>query len=111
MVTPSQQSLTLNHTRIVNLNGHESGKNSVAGALRGVKINNGHASQSIFYKNSGNGGKSKKRYGKQHHRNATMSTLPFSNSNRYSNDAGKAKHLQVMGQLGNIYRLKDKLVS
>jgi hypothetical protein len=37
-VTPSQQSLNLNQTRIVNLMAQESNKHSIAGGIRGVKI-------------------------------------------------------------------------
>ena len=37
-MTPSQGSMTLNQTRIVNMIGHDTAKYSLGGALKGFKV-------------------------------------------------------------------------
>ena len=73
--------------------GHETGKNSLAGAFRGIKVdqNNTAVSQSVFYNNSRNG-RTKKRYTASGANPRNFSSMPFSVTNRTPNDFSKAQH-------------------
>ena len=91
--------------------GHDTAKYSLGGALKGFKVdqNTSRASQSIFYKSHKIYQSKTPRASETKQR--TLNQVSFSTKNRVLKDFQKTQHLQVMGQLGNIYKLKDKMVS
>ena len=81
----------------------------MVGTHKGLKIdpNNSGVSQSIFYKHKVQKERKRQMLGGS----MRQSTNQFQVSYRASQELKNTQHIEVMSQLGNIFKLKDKLAS